>query len=111
MKHLSPAPQAERTSACAGRGARARRGSSMSFSTPLCRKFIELQGGDMGQKRGGRRLDVHVHDSSTSGRVSPNPAKPIRSGDLSLSRGCVPEPGTCQKSGAVCTTPFRPIYH
>jgi signal transduction histidine kinase len=45
MKHLSPVPQAERTSACAGRGARARRGSSMSFSTPLCRKFIELQGG------------------------------------------------------------------
>jgi len=45
MKHLSPVPQAERTSACAGRGARARRGSSMSFSTPLCRKFIELYGG------------------------------------------------------------------
>jgi signal transduction histidine kinase len=45
MKHLSPVPQAERTSACAGRGARARRGSSMSFSIPLCRKFIELHGG------------------------------------------------------------------
>jgi len=45
---------------------------------------------DMGQKRDGRGLDVLVHDSSTAGRVSPNPAKPIRSENLSLSRGCVP---------------------
>jgi len=48
---------------------------------------------DMGQKRGGRGLDVLVHDSSTSGRVSPNPAKSQvdspRSENLSLSRGRV----------------------
>jgi len=48
---------------------------------------------DMGQKRGGRGLDVHVHDPSTSRGVSANPAKSQvdspRSENLSLSRGRV----------------------
>ena len=61
---------------------------------------------DMGQKRGGRGLDVHVHDPSTSRGVSANPAKsqadspllrePVTvqevcaaTKDLSKIRGCV----------------------